>query len=348
MPPSVLLLGVSHRCAYDAYPLARIAAVHPVVLVDTAPPAWARPYLAGHIAADPGEEAATAEAVGRYALRHEVSGVLTWTREYLPGAARVAARLASPGIPYETAAACTDPAALQMLLARHKIPRRAGGHRRPARRGRGRRPGRRGPHRRTDAYGSGPAARPAVDAPLRARPRRAAAQPFLRHTVERTVRALGLTHTVVHIGLRLTARGPRVTDVVLHLPGDLIPLLVERATGVDLARAAAALATGRLPDAAPTRQRAAAIQFAYPATTGRLTHLDMDPAAAYEPYAERMVLTRQPGDHVVAAAHADPDDRLAHWVAEGETPTDCADTLRRMAHHLSAAVNPAARPHAAA
>ncbi|MFJ9818159.1 hypothetical protein ACIRU3_23415 [Streptomyces sp. NPDC101151] len=348
MPQCVLLLGAGRRAAYDAYPLARIAAAHPVVLVDTAPPAWACPYLAGHITADPGQEAAIVEAVARYASRHQVRGVLTWAGEHLTDAARIADRLALPGLSYETAAACTDPAALRTLLARHKIA----------------------PAGREDTEGPLVSAETVVlddevriAALTRTTPGPSPARqplrhsvhahdgllhnPFLRHTVERTVRALGLAHTVVHIGLRLTARGPRVTDVVPHLPGDLIPLLVELATGVDLARAAAALATGRLPDVAPTRQRAAAIQFAYPAATGRLTHLDMDPAAAYEPSAERMVLTRHPGDRVTAASHAAQADRLAHWVAEGETPTDCAHTLRRMARHLSAAVAPAARPHAA-
>ncbi|TVZ99622.1 hypothetical protein [Streptomyces sp. BK340] len=348
MPHAVLLLGVSHRAAYDAYPLERIAAVHPVVLVDPSPPVWARPYLAGHIAADPGQDAATAEAVARHALRLGLSGVLTWTRRYLPAAAHIAARLGLPGIPHETAAACADPTASQVLLARHGIP--------PAGREDAGAPLVRAETVVLDdevriaaltrtAPGPPPARQPlrhsvhAHDGLLHNR--------FLRQTVERTVRALGLTHTVAHIGLRLTARGPRVTDVVPHLPGDLIPLLVERATGVDLARAAAALAVGRLPDVTPTRQRAASIQFAYPATTGRLTHLDMDPAAAYEPSAERMVLTRQPGDHVTEAARADPEDRLAHWVAEGETPADCAHTLRRMARHLSVAVTPPARPFAA-
>ncbi|MEU1402360.1 hypothetical protein ABZ471_08325 [Streptomyces sp. NPDC005728] len=348
MPQSVLLLGAGGRAAYGEHPLARIAAVHPVVLVDPAPPAWARPYLAGHIAADPGQEDATAEAVAHHAARHGIDGVLTWTREHLTAAALVAARLRLPGIPYEAAAACTGPAALQTLLARHRIA--------PA----GREDGE-GPLVSVEAVvlddevriaaltrttpGPPPARQPlrhsvhAHDGLLH--------NPFLRHTVERTVRALGLTHTVVRIGLRLTARGPRVTDVVPHLPGDLIPLLVERATGVDLARAAAALATGGIPDVAPTRQRAAAIQFAYPAATGSLTHLDMAPAAGSEPSAERMVLTRRPGDHVTAAAHADPADRLAHWVAEGDSPADCEHTLRRMAHHLSATITPTARPHAA-
>ncbi|MFF7973501.1 hypothetical protein [Streptomyces sp. NPDC007905] len=347
MPQSVLLLGTGRRAAYDEYPLARIAAAHPVVLVGTAPPAWARPYLAGHLVADPGREAA-AVAVARYAARHRVRGVLTWAGEHLTGVARLAARLALPGIPYETAAACTDPAALSALLARHKIL----------------------PAGREDTEGPLVSAEAVVlddevriaaltrttpGPPPARQPLRHSVHahdgllhnPFLRHTVERTVRALGLAHTVVHIGLRLTARGPLVTDVVPHLPGDLIPLLVERATGVDLVRAAAALATGGLPDVTPTRQRAAAIQFAYPAATGRLTHLHLDPAATYEPCAERMVLTRRPGDPVTAAGHAGPADRLAHWVAEGEDPAECEHALRGMAHYLSAAVVPTSWPHAA-
>ncbi|MGN5378501.1 hypothetical protein ACQ4WX_16745 [Streptomyces lasalocidi] len=64
------------------------------------------------------------------------------------------------------------------------------------------------------------------------------------------------------MGLRLTGRGPRVTGVAPFLPGDLIPWLVERATGVDLARVALALACGTSVDATPSRQRAAAIRFA--------------------------------------------------------------------------------------
>ncbi|MFI1361916.1 hypothetical protein [Streptomyces griseochromogenes] len=339
MPHPVLLLGVGRCAAYGEFALARIAAAHPVVLAGTAPPGWALPYLAGHIAADPGQEPDTAEAVARQAARLGVVGVLTWTRARLPAAARIAARLGLPGIPRETAAACADPAASQSLLARHGVA----------------------PAGRDDTEGPLVSAEAVVlddevriaaltrttpGPPPARQPLRHAVHahdgllhnPFLRQTVERTVTALGLAHTVAHIGLRLTARGPRVTDVVPHLPGDLIPLLVERATGVDLARAAAALATGRLPDVAPTRQRAAAIQFAYPATTGRLTRLDLDPAVAYEPSAERMVLTRQTGDQVTAAWHAGPADRLAHWVTEGEDPPECARALHRMADYLDVTV----------
>ncbi|MFD0393238.1 hypothetical protein ACFQ3Z_15095 [Streptomyces nogalater] len=74
---------------------------------------------------------------------------------------------------------------------------------------------------------------------------------FLRQCVERAVEALRLTHTVAHITLRLTARGPRVLGVTPCPPDDLIPLLVERATGVDLAGAAATLATGDCPTSPP-------------------------------------------------------------------------------------------------
>ncbi|MFE9447944.1 hypothetical protein [Streptomyces sp. NPDC006739] len=359
MPRPVLLLGAGRDPACGEFPLAGIAAVRPVLLVDAAPPAWARPFLAGHLAADPGRGEATAAAVTRYAARHAVRGVLTLARHHLVAAARIAGQLGLPGVSPGTAAACADRAELRSLLSRHRVPLadpwdpepQPGGHDTPV-----------DPRISAETVvldgevritaltrttlGPPPARQPlrhtvhAHDGLLH--------NPFLRQTVERTVRATGISRGVLHIGLCLTARGPRVTDVAAHLPGDLIPLLVKRATGVDLARAAAELATGQVPDVAPTRQRAAAIQFAYPAVTGHLAHLDLDPAAAHEPYAERMVLTQHVGNPVTAGPSAGAADRLAHWVAVAETPAQCEHALRRMARHLSAAVTPLARtPHAA-
>ncbi|WP_225830782.1 hypothetical protein [Streptomyces sp. NK08204] len=344
----VLLLGVERRSAYGEFPLARIAAAHPVVLVDTDPPDWTRPYLSGHIAADPRREAQTAAAVTRYAARHPVRGLLTWDRAHLLTAARITGRLGLPGLSYETASACADRASLRASLARLNAPP-AGAE------------DLEGPlvfaetvvlddEVRIAALTRTTLGPPPARLPLRHQVHAHDGllhNPFCRQAVERTVRALGLTHTVVRVGLRLTGRGPRVTDVVPHLPGDLVPLLVELATGVDLARAAAALATGALPDLAPTRQRAAAIQFAYPAATGRLTRLDVDPTASHEPSAERMVLTRQAGEAVTAAPYGNVTDRLAHWVVTGEDAEECTRALRRMADHLTAATLPASDVFAA-
>ncbi|GGU77396.1 hypothetical protein GCM10010260_07220 [Streptomyces filipinensis] len=261
MPQPVLLLGAG-RAAHGGYPLARIAAVRPVVLVGASAPGWARPFLSGLLAADPAQEAETAETVARYAARHPVAGVLTWSRAHLAVAARVTGRLGLPGLPYETAAACADPPALRALLVRHRVL--------PA-----------GPE---DTEGPLVSAETVVlddevriTALTRTTPLHHSVHAhdgllhnrFLRRTVERTVRALGLTHTVAHVGVRLTRRGPRVTGVAPHLPGDLIPWLVERATGVDLVGAALAFACGTVPDVTPTRQRAAAIRFAEPTGAGR-------------------------------------------------------------------------------
>ncbi|MFF8727622.1 hypothetical protein ACF073_14175 [Streptomyces sp. NPDC015171] len=351
MAQPVVLLGTGGLDAGGDFPLARVAAVRPVVLADPDPPRWSRPYLAASLAADPARETQTAEAVLRYAAGAPVAGVLTWTAEYLATAARIAADLRLPGLPYETAAACADPAALRALLRRHTVPTAEPGNPESTE----------GPLVSAEAVvlddevrivaltrttpGPPPARRPlrhsvhAHDGLLHNR--------FLRQCVERAVRALGLGHAVAHLTLRLTARGPRVLGVAPHLPGDLIPLLVERATGVDLAQAAAALATGGVPDLTPTRQRAAAVQFAYPAASGRLTELHLDPAAGHEPAAERMLLTRRPGDPVTAAPHAQITDRLAHWVVTGEDAEECTATLRRMARHLTATVTPPTGTYAA-
>ncbi|MFI9253187.1 hypothetical protein [Streptomyces sp. NPDC053069] len=254
MPQPVLLLGAG-RAAHGGYPLARIAAVRPVVLADSSVPGWARPFLSGHLQADPAREAETAETVARYAARHPVAGVLTWSRAHLAVAARIAGRLGLPGLPYETAAVCADPPALRALLLRNRVV----------------------PTGPEDTEGPLVSAETVVlddEVRITALTRTTSLghsvhahdallhNPFLRQSVQRAVRALGLTHTVAHVSLRLTGRGPRVTAVAPHLPGDLIPWLVERATGVDLVGATLALACGAVPEVTPTRQRAAAIRFA--------------------------------------------------------------------------------------
>lgn len=259
MPQPVLLLGAG-PAAYG-FALARIAEMRPVILVDATVPGWAQPFLSGHLPADPAREAETAEAVARFADGQRIAGVLTWSSEHLVTAARITAHLGLPGLPYETAAACADPVALRSLLLRHRVP----------------------PDGSADTDGPLVSAETVVlddEVRIAALTRTTPGPPgllplrhsvhahdallhnrFLRQTVERAVRSLGLTHTVAHVGLRLTGRGPRVTGVAPYLPGDLIPSLVARATGVDLAEVALALACGTVVDVSPSRQRAAAVRF---------------------------------------------------------------------------------------
>ncbi|MFF9458045.1 ATP-grasp domain-containing protein [Streptomyces flaveolus] len=141
--------------------------------------------------------------------------------------------------------------------------------------------------------------------------------------VTRAVRALGLEQGVLHVELRITERGPALIEVNARPGGDLIPLLVLRATGIDLPRAAAALATGTAPDLTPTRQQAAAVRFLYPAFSGELARLRAPVELLVEPWLDRLVWTRRPGERVEAPPNASIDDRLAHWVVTGADAAEC-------------------------
>ncbi|MFJ5779953.1 acetyl-CoA carboxylase biotin carboxylase subunit family protein [Streptomyces sp. NPDC093094] len=163
----------------------------------------------------------------------------------------------------------------------------------------------------------------------------------LRQTVDRTAHALGIAPGVLHIEMACTSRGPCVMDVGAHPAGDLIPLLVKRATGISLPQVAADLANGEPPALAPTRQKAAAVHFAYPATRGRVGELAFgDPG----PHAkvERSVLTQHLDNRVNPLELAGREDRLAHWVALGDNASDCAATLDRSAGTLVVALAPVA------
>lgn len=165
--------------------------------------------------------------------------------------------------------------------------------------------------------------------------------PVLADVVAAAVQALGLTWGVLHVELRLTASGPRVIEVNGRPAGDLIPLLVERATGVNLPQALATLAAGEKPDLAPTRSEVAAIGFLYSEHAGHIQRLDVHGAVRDQLWLERLVWTRDVGTQVTAPPRASIDDRIAHWVVTGSTAAECAKRLDMVADHLMVRV---ARP----
>ncbi|SBT89078.1 Carbamoyl-phosphate synthase L chain, ATP binding domain [Streptomyces sp. DI166] len=413
MPQPIVLLGLGATAASGEFALTQIASAQPVVLADTAAPAWARPHLDHHLHVDPADGPTTIAAVKAFASAHPLHGILTYTRDHLVTAAQIAEDLNRPTTTAGTLALCTDRTATRETLAQHRVPHpvwdearnaETATHRADAigypviiraRTGSAvsglacdrsevpgvcdrmnRHTGSQHPHRaaaflleehldgpqvaaetvvleggdvRTVAItrttvGPGPA-RQAVrhcvfahDSLLHNR--------ILRQTVARTVDALGITLGVLHIEMTLTTRGPHITDVTPHLPDDLIPLLVERATGINLPQVAADLALGRHPNLVPTRQRAAAVHFAYSPNSGRLRRLALT-ARDVHPLVDRAAITQEPGRHVEAAACATTQDRLAHWVVAAETAIDCHTLLDQVTHSLDADIVPASDAPAA-
>ncbi|MFF5019009.1 ATP-grasp domain-containing protein [Streptomyces sp. NPDC001165] len=159
-------------------------------------------------------------------------------------------------------------------------------------------------------------------------------------TAIEALEALDISHGVSHVTVRLTSNGPRVTAVTPCLADDLIPHLVQLATGIDLVAAAADLAVGLLPDLRPSHLRAAAIGFVHPHTAGELRSLTVDPALAARTWCDRAVLEQQPGTRLAPPADGDTA-RLAHLVVAADTPALCRRHLDRALAAVHATIDPA-------
>lgn len=85
--------------------------------------------------------------------------------------------------------------------------------------------------------------------------------PVLIRVLHDTHRALGFYDGVTHTEIVMSMDGPKVVSVNGHLGGHLIPYLGLRATGVDTALAAAAVACGRAPLVERDRKLVAAVRF---------------------------------------------------------------------------------------
>ncbi|KFG71442.1 ATP-grasp domain-containing protein [Streptomyces mutabilis] len=124
----LLLIGAGGDggAAYREFVLSRIAATeHPVVLVDTAAPAWTMPYLATdhpHLRADVSDPADVAAAVKAFAADHTIAGVMTYMEHHVVTAAETARMLGLPSSPAEAMAAARDKATTRRLLDQYNVP----------------------------------------------------------------------------------------------------------------------------------------------------------------------------------------------------------------------------------
>ncbi|WP_329453503.1 ATP-grasp domain-containing protein (plasmid) [Streptomyces sp. NBC_01724] len=350
--PVLLVLGAGGH-HYFTYALQQVASLHPVVLVSSTTPDWARPHLVDEILVDLADSQAVATAVKEYAAEHNVIGALTYMAHHAELTARLAQDLGLPGNAPGAVAACQDNALTRRMLAEHAVPSVVNEEYLD------------GPEISVEAVvlgpgniriiavarkrlGPGPAFEEvghcvdANDLLLR--------EPAIGDVITRALEALGITLGAIHAKMWLTDSGPRLIEVDAALGGDLVPLLVQLATGISLVRVAAALATGAAPDLTPSRSVAAAIGILYPNASGRVEELNLSSPdepwlETFEPWLERLVWTQQIGNWVSAPAASSIADRVAHWVVTGKDTATCDERLLRTADSIVARI--AAAPHTA-
>ncbi|MFB6887170.1 acetyl-CoA carboxylase biotin carboxylase subunit family protein [Streptomyces noursei] len=159
------------------------------------------------------------------------------------------------------------------------------------------------------------------------------------------LKALGITDGVSHVEMRFTIDGPHVIEVNARLAGDRIGDLVLRATGVDLPRAAAAIACGNAPDLRPTQRRSAAIGMLYPPADGVVTARHLTPGSTDK---EEFHWLCDIGDHLTRTpSFTTPNNTRAGFAivtgpTVGQAQQRLADALARAALEVQAAATPTA------
>lgn len=153
--------------------------------------------------------------------------------------------------------------------------------------------------------------------------------PMLIRLLHDTHRALGFSDGLTHTEIMMTASGPQIIEVNARLGGDMIPYLGLRATGVDTALAAAAVACGRLPHISRSLKQVAAVRFFYPAAAETpINSIRFDFEGGGQPAAiDMLALLAQPGTIKSPPPTGIINGRIAFATAVAETADECKAAL---------------------
>jgi biotin carboxylase len=148
----------------------------------------------------------------------------------------------------------------------------------------------------------------------------------LSDVLDRAHAAVGFTDGMTHTELRLTASGPKVIEINARIGGDLIPYLGLRATGIDPALAAAAIACGRPPALTPVHSRHGAVRFCYVDAETTVESVTVDESVLVAGV-DRVEVLAEPGRTYAPPPAGTAFDRIAFVTAVADTAAGCAAAL---------------------
>uniref|UniRef100_UPI000E3BADBB ATP-grasp domain-containing protein n=1 Tax=Allorhizocola rhizosphaerae TaxID=1872709 RepID=UPI000E3BADBB len=152
--------------------------------------------------------------------------------------------------------------------------------------------------------------------------------PVLIRLLHDTHRALGFTDGVTHTEIMMTADGPKVIEVNGRLGGDMIPYLGLRATGVDTALAAAAVACDRIPQITRSEKLVAAVRFFYPSEVDtRIEGISFEFAGPRPAAIDTLAVLAKPGVIKSPPPEGTLTGRMAFATAVAETADECRSAL---------------------
>jgi biotin carboxylase len=152
--------------------------------------------------------------------------------------------------------------------------------------------------------------------------------------------ALGVDNAVTHTELRLTSRGPKVVEVNGRSGGDFISELGLLAGGVDLARATAFTAAGRVSNLSFDRNLVAGVRFLHSDASGVVESCEIDPDAAFAPGVNRVVWLVRPGSEIRATPGRRYFARAGFVVVTADSISECRARMESVAARARINVKP--------
>ncbi|MEW9920360.1 ATP-grasp domain-containing protein [Marimonas sp. MJW-29] len=154
----------------------------------------------------------------------------------------------------------------------------------------------------------------------------------------RGLRLLGVDDAPGHTEIRLTASGPMIIEAAARMGGGFIAShLTPLSTGIDMMRAAIAIALGQVPDLRPRFARGAASRFICP-PAGYVRNATGLEKVLTDPDCIEADLYVTKGDQIRPLR--DATDRVGHVITSGPTGSAAEKAARRLANEIQLEVTP--------